>query len=151
MAVLDTLEKMTGIDIDVTDVSVAKEFITAGDNFKSKTILPFTKYTLGVSFLERLGTDIDTEFEEIIQIHNLNRIETIKSANPNFKVSEKTFRYDKLSDVISVILNETMLLMPSNEGKAREQLENVLRWLREEKSKQQKPDSLTQIQQYLQR
>lgn len=151
MALGETLEKLFGQEHETSVESAALELITSGDNIESKTILPATRYPLAFSFLQRLSQDIDEEMDEVTAIHNQNRINYMKLSNKDFKPTKANYRYQHLSDNIIPILNKTMVLMPSMRGLARDQFTSVLKWLREEKSKQQKPDSLTAMQNYLNR
>lgn len=145
----DTLEKLFGGEVETTLETASLELIEAGDNFKSKTILPLKKYELAISFLETLSEDIDLEMEEVTQLHNANRLSYIRQTEPHFNPTKKNFVYEKPSDNIVPILNEAMVLAPNGNGLSRDQFVNVLKWLREEKARLNKPDSISAVQNYL--
>jgi hypothetical protein len=145
MALGETLEKLFNVETEVTIESAATQLITAGENFKSKTKLPLTKYVLGVSFLEKMANDIDNEMEEVVAITNESKVMYMQNLKPEFRPKKEDYNKRKLSDNITPILNESMLLMPSIDGKAREEFKDVLKWLREERSKQPRQDSVSNI------
>lgn len=162
MGLGDTLEKLFNVETETSIESAAMEFVTAGPNIESKTILPFTKPVMAISFLQRLAQDIDQEMKEVTDIYNQTKLDDIREATRDWKPTKRkikeepyiaeSYRYERLSDNIYPVINKAMVFMPSVNGKSREQLESVLKWLREEKSKQfNKGDSISQVKQLITR
>jgi hypothetical protein len=145
MGLGDTLEKLFSVEQEITIESAIMQFVQSGENFKSKTHLPFRKASLSVSLLEKLGEDMDDEFNEITAYVN-------KEANVPYKIKGKLNPdFEQPSKFINEILIEGMILEPSIDGKARAELLEAIKFRQEIKIKRENQDSLSQINEWLKR
>lgn len=146
----DTLEGLFHSENETTLESAIMEFVTARENYKSKTIIPFHKTTMALSFITKLGEDMDDEFQEITEV-----LCSDMRIDYRFKKGDKRGMINPNAPRPSLFLNgiieESMILEPNYEGLSRDQFGKAIIARREEKMVKKQQDSLTAIQQYLQR
>lgn len=144
MGLGDTLEKLFSVEQEVSIESAIMEFVRAGENFKSKTHIPFHKSVLAISLLEKLGEDMDTEFEKIVEYVN-------KDSGIPLKVKGKINpEYERPTKFINEVLIEGMILEPNLNGEARNQLLQAIKFRQDVKIKTEK-DSLSKVNDWLTR